>query len=301
MREMAKLLKFCGGSGRRHRRACHLPAWVTMGALALLSACAPQRPPLVEPPRSTAHLVPSDLKVRYLKKGIVLSWVTNRRPGDVISGYNIYVSPEQSLLGNSPDSLEMQGHLWKGITYPGDTNPRTDVEEVEMENLEFGIKYYIHVRTVLADGTINGQSEEIEVIPRPTGRLRLVPRFRGEGEGYSFADQEYVSSRDPRNDLYLFVRNDSVFAASPHRLDRNLRYTEFHRAGPSTSIDEYPKWEISRKGSTSILLEEGVTYILSTPETCLAKFRVVQIEGKEADTAVTVDYVYQPRCGSGVF
>jgi len=295
------LLTFRSDSGRELREGWYPALLAFVFVLVMVSGCGPQRPPVEEQPSIAVHLVPSDLECENLTRKIVLSWVTNRRPEDVIAGYNIYIAPEKSLASLPSDSPDLAEYLWKGITYPGDTDPRTDVEQVEIADLDYGTEYFIHIRTVSAYGNLGAASEEIQVIPRPTGQIRLVPRFGGEGEGYSFARQEYVKSRDPRNDLYLFVRNDSVFAASPHRLDRSLRYSEFHRAGASSSIDDYPTWEISRKGQVSINLQRGVTYILSTPETCLAKFRVAQIEGKGKQTVVAVDYVFQPRCGVGIF
>jgi len=272
-----------------------------LAGLWLSNGCGPKRPPVAERRVARRHLVPSHLEVIHRKAGISLSWQTNRQPEDVISGYNIYVSPEESIVDLSPHSPQVAKCLWLLQTYPGDTNPRTDFERAEISNLEPGKEYYIHVRTVSAEGIIGPPSEEITVIPFIAGRIDLVPRFSGRGEGYCFATQQYVPTKSNQNDLYLFVRNDSVFAASPHRLSRYLRYAEFFTIGPSTSIDDYPSLEVTGKGQTLIHLREGITYVLSTPETCLAKFRVVKIEGAKNETVVVVDYRYQPRCGVGQF
>jgi hypothetical protein len=219
----------------------------------------------------------------------------------VISGYQIYVSPEQSLADLPLDSPEVQACLWQAATYPGDTDPRTDVETARLLGLEDGVLYYIHVRTVGPEGTIGPPSDEIAVIPRPAGQIRLVPRHAGREDGYSFAEQRHVRARDAHNDIYLFVRHDSVFAASPHRLAREHRYVEFHEIGPSSSIAEYPTMEISGKGETKMHLQQGFTYILSTPENCLAKLYVARIAGTGDRTVVIIDYVFQPRCGYAVF
>jgi|GEM_PF-5152012 len=81
-----------------------------------------------------------------------------------------------------------------------------------------------------------------------------------------------------------------------HRLDRYNRLTEFFEVGPRAG-----RWEAGGRGQTTIHLRVGMTYIISTPESCLAKFRVAENRGFGGRTVVTVDYVYQPRCGVGVF
>ena len=279
------------------------------GGIVLAAGCAPSRPPVSpqpsgpspQAPATMKRYPPSDLRVEYVSHGIALSWQTNRPAGEPIAGYNIYLSPETSLHGLSAASPEVIKCQWLGTTYPGDIDPRTDIERAEINDLDYGVKYFVHVRTVYADEAVGPPSEEVAVIPRPFGRIRLVPRFRGEGDGFSFAAQMYVDTQSERNDLYLFVRNDSVFAASPHRLDRYMRYTEFFSVGLSASIDDYPRWAIPGKGETSLHLQVSRTYILATPELCLAKFRVAEIKGSGEGVAVMVDYVYQPRCGEGVF
>ena len=277
----------------------HLALFLT--AMSLFSFCAPQRPPVDERQSARERLIPANLQTEHLSTGFSVSWETNRRPADVISGYNIYISAEQSIQALSPHSPQVIRCLWRAQTYPGDTDPRIDFERAEIFEAKNGVLYFIHVRTVFADETIGEPSDEITIIPCPAGHLDLVPRFAGKGEGHSFAEQVYVPTRDPRNDLYLFVKSDSVFAASPHRLDRYLRYCEFHELGPSESIDDYPNPRISARGQTTIHLQVGRSYILSTPEACLAKFRVAAIHGTEGRTVVGIDYVYQSRCGYAIF
>jgi hypothetical protein len=269
--------------------------------LILFCGCGAQKPRITERDVLPPHPVPSNLQVEHLERGISLSWRTNRRSGNAISGYQIYISPEKSIRELSPNSPEGHACRWRSMIYPGDTDPRTDIETAQIIELEYGVLYYIHVRTVDVDGSVGPPSEEITVIPRPSGRIEMVPRHVGKRDGYSFAERRYVRSRDEINDLYLFVRNDSVFAASPHRLEQFMRYVEFHEIGPSKSVDEYPIVEISGKGETKMLLREGITYILSTPENCRAKFRVAGITGTGGQTVVTMDYIYQPRYGSGIF
>lgn len=269
--------------------------------LTLFAGCGAPKPRVGEREALPPHLVPSRLQAVHLENGISLSWQTNRRPGDAISGYQIYIAPEKSIRELPPDSPEGRRYIWRSVTYPGDTDPRTDVETAVIDGIEYGVLYYIHVRTVSADGVIGPPSEEISVIPRPSGRIRMIPRHVGDGDGYSFVGQEYVRCREEKNDLYIFVRNDSVFAASPHRLEQYQRYAEFHEIGPSEAVDEYPVVEIVGKGKTIMHLRQGITYVLSTPENCLAKFRVAAIEGTGNTTVVTMDYIYQPRCGQGIF
>jgi len=273
----------------------------------LILGCGGQKPPVeqrkIEPerPAPSAPPVPSNLHAKPTAQGFLLSWQTNRRPGEAISGYQVYLSPEKSIRHLAADAEEARGCLWQSAIYPGDLDPRTDVETAELDDVTPGVEYYLYVRTVGADGAIGAPSEEITIIPRVAGRITMVPRHVGETDGYSFAANGYVRARDERTDLYLFVRNDSVFAASPHRLDRYYRYVEFHELGPAASVDDYPTVEVIGKGESLIYLRVGFSYILSTPENCLAKLYVAHIEGSGGRTVVTMDYTYQPRCGVGVF
>ncbi len=269
----------------------------------VLSGCGGTAPPREggQPEYEYAGPVPSALKIKYLPKGVQLTWQTNRGDTDAISGYNIYLSAEESLVGRAPETPEMQRTLWRAQTYPGDVDARVDVETAALTDVEFGVEYFVHIRTVMADGSIGPPSEEISFIPRPEGRIELWERFKNKQDGYNFDEQIYVRTKDRRNDLYIFVRSDSAFAASPHRLDQTLRYTEFYELGPSATIADYPTWEERGKGKTSIHLQEGISYILSTPLNCLAKFRVAGIRKQDGRTVVDLDYIYQTRCGVGVF
>ena len=86
-----------------------------------------------------------------------------------------------------------------------------------------------------------------------------------------------------------------------HRLDRYNRFTEFFEVGPGAAIDDYPHRGVWGRGQTTIHLRVGMTYIISTPESCLATFRAAEIRGSGGRTVVTVDYVYQSRYGVGYF
>jgi hypothetical protein len=269
-------------------------------AFLVLGCSAPQpRPEVREPERPL--FAPSGLHVDHQPFSLTLTWQTNRRVGDAISGYHIYLSPEKSIRDLAPDSPEAQAYLWQFAVYPGDTDPRTDIETAMIDAVEYGVEYHIYVRTVGADGRVSPPSEEIRVIPRPSGRIELVPRHVDRRDGFSFAESDYVRAQDERNDLYLFVRNDSVFAASPHRLERSNRHVEFHELGPAVSVEDYPTVDIARKGKDFIHLQQGFAYILSTPENCPAKLFVAGIAGSAGQTVVTVDYVFQTRSGVGIF
>lgn len=271
-----------------------------LGAL-ILSGCAAKRPVEKALPSTGRHLVPSGLAVEHTPENIRLSWKTNRQPTDLISGYNIYISAEQRIREIGSADQRVSSCLRSGQTYPGDNDPRTDVETAVLNGLEFGVEYFLHLRTVSADGTIGAPSEEIAVIPRPAGRINLMSRFAGKRDGYSFAKQQYLPANNILNDMYLYVRRDSVFAASPHRLDRTLRWAEFYELGPGESIAAFPRVELPPKGKPTLHLKTGYLYIVSTPENCLAKLYIVGVRKSSGPTELIIDYIYQPRCGVGIF
>ncbi len=275
--------------------------WLTLTGLLLWVAigCAPTPPPVEQPMEPPP--VASDLRVTHDDHDILLQWNTNRGEDDLLSGYNIYLSAEQSIVDLPPTSEQLQEHVWLGATYPGDTDPRTDVESAEITGLEYGTKYYLHIRTVGINGTIGPPSMEITVVPRPEGACTLSPRFSDGEDGFNFVAQEYVPARNSRNDLYLYVRQDSVFAASPQRLNPANRPTAFYPLGPSQSIDDFPRPDYTGDGQESVYLREQYSYLLLTAEENHVKFRVNDIELSGDVPQIQLDYICQLRPGERAF
>ncbi len=253
--------------------------------------CAPA--PRVDERPERPLPVASNLQVTYRGEDALLEWQTNRQSEDLLSGYNIYISAEERIRDLPPSSDKLQSRLWRGVTYPGDTEPRTDVESAEISGLEYGTRYFIHVRTVGVNGAIGPPSPEISVIPRPEGECTLTPRFSGGEDGYHFAAQEYVPARDIQNDLYLYVRQDSIFAASPHRLNPANRARTLYHLGSAGSIAGFPQVENLGPGQETVYLVEGHGYLLVTPEQYHVKFRVQDIVFADDIPEVTIEYIVQ--------
>jgi hypothetical protein len=245
--------------------------------------------------------VASDLVITHDDHDVLLQWETNREADDLLSGYNIYLAAEQSLVDLPSTSERLREHLWQGTTYPGDTDPRTDLESAEITGLKFGTEYFIHIRTTGVNGTIGPPSPEITLIPRPEGEVFLSPRFSGGEDGFNFVAQEHVSARNPRNDLYLYVRQDSVFAASPQRLNPANRPTTFYRLRPSQSINDFPQPDYTGRGQEAIHLQEHYSYLLVTPEQNHVKFRVNDIDVSGVVPQIRLDYICQLRSGEVSF
>jgi hypothetical protein len=270
-----------------------------------LAACGPKPPPpdtTVVSPKNRSRLTPQ-LKVANVQKDqFDLIWKVDRNRTDLIRGYNVYVSEDGSVAGLSPDSKRLAKYLYQASTYPGDTDGDIRRESITVERVEPGVRYYVHVRTVFPNGEQSPPSEELDVIPRPRGRIVLSPRFSGGDDGFSFRRDKIVPPTSEANDLYLYTTTEGFFLASPSRLDQGLRETRFVDLGPSDSLDDYPRLERPWTGEERIGVEVGHSIGLILDDEHLAKLRPVAFESSSEDRPqVVFEYVYQPVKGESSF
>jgi len=266
-------------------------------ATALLS-CGPPAPPievLPEPVLDRRNLLaPELLTADVFKNYCDVTWKTNRLRGDVIRGYNVYVSPVAGLSELSAASPGLQEKLYLASTYPGDTDGDISIETIRIEGVESGKRFYVHVRTVRPDGGLGPPSCELEIIPRPRGRFTLCPRFSGCSDGFSFRLDSAVTDVSDENDLYLFVTKSEFMLASPSRMDRNLRATRFADLGPSQSLSDHPDFDLKLPMDEKIPIHEGRSIGLLLQGNRIAKLRPVEIQRSVQTLRVVFEYMYQP-------
>ncbi len=248
-------------------RSSWLAAVITLIiSILVLSGCGPK-------PAKIRLNVPYDLRVDTRSRGAILYWKINRKGDAPIGGYNIYLA----------DTPEATGELYNSGAYPGDTDGDITRESIELNRLINGRRYYVYVRTILADGALSEPSLRTSFMPLSKGRITISQNHTTDKSGYSFAKEKYTPVRDLDNDLYIFATSDKVGISSPSRLHPSLRKSLIKIEGAQNS-----------KFSQSQPLIKGRTYILKTAEGGRALLTLIGFSGKQPRLMATFDYTYFP-------
>lgn len=273
--------------------------------LGVLQSCGPGAPheePTVDTKiEMRRRLVPDVTVDNVLKNVFDVTWVTHRRSGDIIRGYNVYVVTAAGLSELPADSPELIASLYGAATYPGDTDGDISTETIHIENVTSGTRYFVHVRTVFPDGGMGQPSREVEVVPRPRGQLTLCPMTGDCDGGYSFRLDQPVERTSEDNDIYIFLTKTEAFVASPSRLDRGLRATQFADLGPSASIDDFQRMDPNLAGAEKLAIREGHSIGVILSGNRVAKLRPVEISQSGDNPRVVFEYIYQPVAGESTF
>lgn len=275
-------------------------------ALGILQSCGPGAPKeeVVAPDTSLQlrqRLAP-DITVGNIRRDAFdATWVTHRLRDDIIRGYNVYVATQSGFNALPASSPELQAGLYNAETFPGDTDGDIGSETIHIANVRTGTPYYVHVRTVFPDGTMGPASQEIEVIPRPRGQLTICPLTGACEDGFAFELDQPVDRASVDNDFYIYQTKAEIFLASPSRIDRNLRHTEFVDLGPSQSLDDYPIMDGDAAGEEKLRIQKGHSVGLLLDGNRIAKLRAIEIENAGDDPHVVFEYIYQPIAGARVF
>lgn len=276
-------------------------------SLVALQSCGPSAPHEEPTARPAANLelrqrlVPDVVVDNILRASFDVTWKTRRRRGDIIRGYNVYVATASGLNDLPAQSPQLAAALYNAETFPGDTDGDISTETIHIENVQSGTRYYVHVRTVFPDGTFGPPSREIEVVPRPRGRLTICPLTGTCEDGYSFRLDQPVDRASVDNDFYIYQTSADFFLASPSRIDRNLRHTSFVDLGPSQSLDDYPRLDANAAGEEKLLVRERHSYGLILDGNRIAKLRAVEIQTSSDNPHVVFEYIYQPFAGNRTF
>ena len=262
-----------------------------MAALMLTLSCAPAaRQEIVT---REAGPAPGNLRAEVYHQRANIYWDTNRTRSDIIMGYNIYVS-EAPILG-TPDEARLLKEL-EPLTpepYPGAPGANIESESFPLENLTNGQSYYVFVRTVYPGSIESDPTNEIEVIPRPSGTIILEPSFSGPHSGYAFKTLEYVYTNDLDNDLYLTEINGQPHLASPDRIDNVLRQTRFYRLGKRGELDEVKITDLSIREDDVLPIYPGEVFVLLTADNCYALLRTDTLNRDTGE--LTLSYIYQAK------
>jgi len=274
-------------------------------SLGLLQSCGPTPPHEEAAPDASIEmrqrLVPDVTVDNIQRNSFDVTWQTHRKRGDIIHGYNVYVATESGLTDFPDNSPELKAALFGGFTFPGDTDGDIRTETIRIDNVTSGTRYFVHVRTAFADGSLGHPSNEVEVVPRPRGRLTICPLTGQCEDGFSFRLDQAVDRISIDNDFYIYQTKTDVFVASPSRLDRSLRKTLFVDLGPSETLDDYPRLDRDLGGEEKLLIREGRSIGLILNGNRIAKLRPVEIDRSGNNPHVVFEYIFQPFAGELTF
>jgi len=239
------------------------------------------------------HCAPTNLTVKPNDRQLFIKWDTECPDSTLLSGYYIYLSEkptyEKHGMGRPPRSLK----AFNEAVYPGDTDPESRYETINIENLENGVEYYVSIRTVYADQSVSVSSNEIGVLCRPEGTFDLAFRYSELNDGFSFASGTVVRADGDNNDLYFYSQDDFDFIASPNRLNGFLKKSEFYSLGKSKNIYQYPELDIDIPPVEKMPVREGESYLVKTAGGNFTKIRIEKISGEGKSRVLTISYIYQ--------
>jgi hypothetical protein len=215
-----------------------------------------------------------------MSRGATIYWSVNRKEGQLISGYNVYLS-RKPPEGNYPDWHKSHAELHNSTPYPGDTDGDITRESFEITGLENGRTYFATVRTVAPDGSESKQSNEVEFTPLARGEFMISDNRLADNGGFSFDHEISVPARDRRCDLYLYSKGDIVGLSSPGRLGAGLRKTKFARSDDPATMDE------------TIRIREGNDILVSTRRG-QAVLTVRRINRLDSEVRAIIEYSFFP-------
>jgi hypothetical protein len=254
--------------------------------VALLLSCATTKPGVET---TAAGPGPTNLTAKPRSGALELRWDTNRKAGDLIKGYMIYVAEEgERFIKQSQEP------------YPGDNNSETAFETYPLEGLTNGKRYRVYVTTVFPGNAESAPSDTVESIPRPEGRVLLAESFSGTNDGFSFSQDKHVPTNDVDNDIYLAVIDGKAYLASPSRIDYVLRTTKFYKLGSTASIDSV---DVSRKppGMVQLLaIGRGDAILFQDENNSYGLIYIRSVKSGDKQVA-EFDYIYQPRRNTLIF
>ena len=244
----------------------------------IILSCAPEgkKPSVKESPPP----IPFNLEAAAQNGRATLSWQVRRSPAVPISGYNIYISEDAAADGN----------LYNSLPYPGDTDDDTTRESIEIPNLTNGKRYYVYLKTVIADGRLTPSSEKISFLPLRRGQIKIKFHLQVDSSGYSFSLDKYTPAHDYDNDIHLFFKDDRPGISSPSLLHPSLRRTVFCK--------NCSRFSEKANYSTSLRPVVGEYFIARTESGATVELKLLRLEKKWSANRAIFEYVYYPA-GAG--
>ena len=264
----------------------------------MLTKCGgpPKKVEMPAPVKETPALpdcTPKNLSAQSGDGKLFLKWDTNCPDSILLSGYNVY------LLKNPLDKKYFSAEIPQSIKpfndspYPGDTDPNSKFETIEIERLDNAVEYFVTVRTVFPDGRLSPASNEVSAICRPEGEFSLAFRYADLNDGFSFEKGKSVRADASDNDIYFYEKDGFDFFASPHRLNGFLRQSGFYSLGKTNDIYQYPKLEIDFPAVEKIPVIVGESYLVETADKNFVKLRIEEASGTDKERKLKIKYVYQ--------
>lgn len=264
-----------------------------LSSLVLLS-CAKRIPPeevLEIPEAPRVH----DLEVINGDGMATIVWSSEKRAGQPILGYNIYISRKAN-----PDLTEVRA--FNTTPYPGDTDGDISLETFEAMPLENGVEYFVFVRSVGLDGTESEPTGVLSFVPRKEGIFVLKQNFQVNESGFDFGKGVSIAARSEGNDIYFYSKPGENGLGSPKRLGGLLRKSLFMHLGTKTDFDELNSFKTENfSGREKLVIHPGHVYIVKTRENCFGKLKVESIRGRQGQKEVVIRYCFQPKPDCGRF
>lgn len=263
-----------------------------MAALLLFQGCTSVRTsrPSDQPLGESARPIPTRVEVEPGSRQLIISWsipFDNR-----ISGYNIYLGRVSERDGIRDVKWEDSPH--NDSVYPGDTDPDDPRIEYVATGHENGLKYQVRVVAVSVDGSEAISEELPNGIPRPSGEFTLAIRGRGEPDGYCFACEKSVGSKDLLNDLYFFSKDGVDYLNSPSRQEGLLKentLVPLPFKGSLKQIRSRQREFTGRVGGDKVSVKTGDWILFQSPEKEYTLVEVRSIQGTGDERTISCRYV----------
>lgn len=184
----------------------------------VFASCGPKPQPAEE--TKPAAVTVAKLAVETNDHKMTVAW--QKQGSGAISGYNVYIANEAADNHKNQDDVKP----YNDVPFPGDTNPDDGIEHYVAGDLENGVKYHVWVRVVYPDGSLSAPTGEMTAMCGPKGEIELDYRHKGDHDGFSFEQNEYVDASSIDNDVYFYAIDGVDYLASPSRLDGFINHSQ---------------------------------------------------------------------------
>jgi hypothetical protein len=256
----------------------------TILVVALLIGCANQKkldviPALGDLPQ------PKNLVVENGDQRAILNWDIGGEIDSYVLGYNVYVG-ESSLIDLPLEKLPHPTESWPPFYVQNDTiNSWT---HYELDDLENGEKYFVHVRLTGANSRISLPSNEVMITPRPEGDIILYETSSRHYSAFDFSEQELTASTSKPGNIFFDFDDETPMLKSPHLRKNGLTQTQLCVWNGEDTL-QISELEFTDK----IEISKGQEIILKTSGGNFAKLQIKEIGGKYPDHYVQLNYIYQ--------
>jgi len=221
-----------------------------------------------------------------------LHWELQGELNKYVLGYQIFVS-DKPLAGLSTAQLPAPRATWPPYHLDGDSN---DWTHYQLDDLKNGERYYIHLRIVGSNQRVSAPSNEVTVIPRPEGVIKLYETSSKSFSAFDFSHLELVSSTSQNADIVFDVRQKVPLLRSPHLRQKGLRKTgivDLKTSYQFPQFNEVPHLVLVAEEQAEV----GHLFVIHTADGNYAKLQVESLGGSPPNRYVELRYCYQTLPG----